>query len=224
MQAVEIKFFDYGKEEVEYLSSADPILGAAMTRLGRVERQVIPDPFAALVYAVIGQLVSASSANTVWNRMQESMGTITPESLSAVSADDIQRCGMTMKKAVSISNLSKDILKGKVCLNDLRELPDQEVIRRLTAIKGVGLWTAEMLLINCLERPDVVSWGDMAIRRGMEKLYGFPKLTKSQFEVCRDRYSPYGSVASIYLWRIPFFRADYEETEDKDKGKRNEPC
>ena len=139
MPAVEIKLFDYGRTEVEYLSSADPVLGAAMTRLGRVERQVIPDPFAALVYAVIGQLVSAASANTVWGRVQERLGDITAENLSAVSPDDIQRCGMTMKKAVTISDLSKDILQGKVWFDDLRELPDQEVIRRLTAIKGVSV-------------------------------------------------------------------------------------
>ncbi|ADL05851.1 DNA-3-methyladenine glycosylase family protein [Lacrimispora saccharolytica] len=202
MPAVEMKYFDYSQMEVEYLSLADPVLGAAMTRLGRVERQIIPDPFAALIYAVIGQLVSAASANTVWSRMQERLGDITPENLSAVSADDIQGLGMIMKKAVTISGLSKDIFQGKVRLDDLRDLPDQEVIRRLTAIKGVGLWTAEMLLINCLERPDVVSWGDMAIRRGMEKLYGLQKLTRSEFEGFRDRYSPYGSVASIYLWKL----------------------
>lgn len=202
MPAVETKFFDYGGKEVEYLSQSDPVLGDVMARFGRVEREIIPDPFAALVNAIIGQLVSVGSAKTVWNRMQESLGDITPESLSAVSADDIQRCGMIMKKAVTISELSKDILQGKIRLDDLRELPDQEVIRYLTTIKGVGLWTAEMLLINCLERPDVVSWGDIAIRRGMEKLYGFPKLTKDQFEVYKSRYSPYGSVASIYLWKI----------------------
>ncbi|HCD46973.1 MAG TPA: DNA-3-methyladenine glycosylase 2 family protein [Lachnoclostridium sp.] len=204
MPAVETKFFDYSKEEVEYLSHSDPVLGDAMARLGRVEREVIPDPFAALVNAIIGQLISVSSAKTVWNRMQENLGDITPENLSAVSEDDIQRCGMIMKKAAAISELSKDILQGKVCLDDLGKLTDQEVIRYLTTIKGVGLWTAEMLLINCLERPNVVSWGDIAIRRGMEKLYGLPKLTKNQFEVCKSRYSPYGSVASIYLWKISF--------------------
>jgi DNA-3-methyladenine glycosylase II len=204
MAAVETKFFDYGRKEIEYLSNSDPVLGDAMARFGRVEREVIPDPFAALVNAIIGQLISVSSAKTVWSRMQESLGDITPENLSAVSADEIQRCGMIMKKAITISELSKDILQGKVCLNNLRQLPDQEIIRYLTMIKGVGLWTAEMLLINCLERPDVVSWGDIAIRRGMEKLYDFPKLTKDQFEVCKRRYSPYGSVASIYLWKISF--------------------
>jgi len=114
MAAVETKFFDYDRKEVEYLSQSDPVLGAAMARFGRVEREIIPDLFAALVNAIIGQLVSVGSAKTVWNRMQESLGDITPENLSAVSADDIQRCGMIMKKAVTISELSKDILQGKI--------------------------------------------------------------------------------------------------------------
>ncbi len=203
MPAVETKNFDYGRE-VEYLAAADPVLGIAMARLGRVEREVIPDLFAALVYAIVGQLVSVRSAKTVWARMQQKIGNITPENLSFVTDDAIQQCGMTMKKAITISALSKNIVQRSICLENLWDLPDQEVIERLTEIKGIGLWTAQMLLINCMERPDVVSWGDIAIRRGMEKLYGFPKLTKDQFEKCKRRYSPYGSVASIYLWKISF--------------------
>ena len=204
MPAVETKFFAYGRKEVEYFAAADPVLGSAIVRLGRVEREVIPDLFAAMIYAIVGQLVSVRSAKTVWGRMQQNIGDITPENLSCVSDDAIQHCGMTMKKAVTISAVSKNIAQRRICLEDLWDLPDQEVIGHLTAIKGIGLWTAQMLLINCMERPDVVSWGDIAIRRGMEKLYGFPKLTKGQFEMCKNRYSPYGSVASIYLWKISF--------------------
>ncbi|WP_182188092.1 DNA-3-methyladenine glycosylase family protein [Pectinatus frisingensis] len=205
MPIVETKYFDYGRKEMEYLAAADSVLGAAMVRLGRVEREVIPDLFAAMIYAVVGQLVSVRSAKTVWTHMLQNIGDITPENLSCVSDDAIQHCGMTMRKATVITTLSKKVVQGSICLSDLWNLSDQEVIRRLTAIKGIGLWTAQMLLINCMERPNVVSWGDVAIRRGMEKLYGFPKLTRDQFEICKNRYSPYGSVASIYLWKISFF-------------------
>ena len=83
----------------------------------------------------------------------------------------------------------------------LRELPDDEVIARLVALNGVGIWTAEMILIFSMERPDVVSWGDLAIRRGMMKLYGIGTLDRAAFDRYRKRYSPYGSVASLYLWR-----------------------
>lgn len=204
MSSVKTKFFDYGSEETEYLAQADPILGEAMRRIGRVEREVIPDIFAALVYAIIGQLISVRAAHTVWNRMQDRFGEITPANLAKSNADEIQQCGMTVKKAILICDLSKEIVQGSLCLNCFRELSDHDVIRCLTSIKGIGCWTAEMLLINCMERPDVVSWGDIAIRRGMEKLYGIRKLTKKQFEAYRKRYSPYGSVASIYLWQLSF--------------------
>ncbi|HEY5576525.1 MAG TPA: DNA-3-methyladenine glycosylase 2 family protein, partial [Clostridiaceae bacterium] len=73
-----------------------------------------------------------------------------------------------------------------------------------SSLNGIGTWTAEMLLLNSMERPDIVSWGDMAIKRGMMKLYGHTGITKEQFDGYKKRYSPYGSVASIYLWRISF--------------------
>ena len=87
-------------------------------------------------------------------------------------------------------------------LDDFPSLPDAEIISRLSALDGVGVWTAEMLLIFSLQRPDVVSWGDLAIRRGMMALYGLNSLTRTQFDNYRKRYSPYGSVASLYLWAL----------------------
>ncbi len=106
-----------------------------------------------------------------------------------------------MKKAICISDLAKAIVGGDLSLDSLGKLPDIEIIRRLTSFRGIGQWTAEMLLIS-MERPDIVSWGDIAIRRGMEKTLWHSNLTKKQFESYKNRYSPYGSVASIYLWAI----------------------
>ena len=89
-------------------------------------------------------------------------------------------------------------------MQKLYDLPDEAVIQKLIMLKGIGKWTAEMVLIHSMERRDVVSWGDIAIRRGMMKLYGLPAITKEQFEQYRLRYSPLGSIASIYLWAISF--------------------
>ena len=201
MSVVTYKYFNYGMKEIAHLAAADSVLGEAMVRLGRVEREVIPSPFPALVYAIIGQLISTRSAKTVWERMQDLIGEITPENLSGFTPNDVRECGMTMKKAVCICDLAKEIVGGNLCLDSLKKQPDNEIIRTLMAFKGIGPWTVQMLLIN-MERPDVVSWGDIGIRRGMEKLYGNPGLTKEQFESYRNRYSPYGSVASIYLWEL----------------------
>ncbi|QJD83072.1 DNA-3-methyladenine glycosylase family protein [Cohnella herbarum] len=204
MATVITKFFDYGDEEVDYLRIVDGILGAAMVRMGKIERVIIPDLFSALVHAIVGQLISAKAAQTIWNRMQLTFGEVTPHNLAERSADDIQSCGVTMKKAVCIHNIAGMIADGDFNLDELHDLPDAEVIQRLTALNGIGKWTAEMLLLNAMERQDVVSWGDIAIRRGMMKLYGLHSITKEQFEVYRRTYSPYGSIASIYLWVISF--------------------
>jgi DNA-3-methyladenine glycosylase II len=204
MVTVQTKHFDYGQEEIDYLKSVDPTLGSAMTRMGRIERVIIPDLFTALVYAIVGQLISVKAAHTIWERMQERIGEISPNNMAAFTADDIQQCGMTMKKAVTIQNISQTISQGELNLQKLYDLPDEAVIQKLIMLKGIGKWTAEMVLLNSMERRDVVSWGDIAIRRGMMKLYGLPAITKEQFEQYRLRYSPLGSIASIYLWAISF--------------------
>lgn len=202
MGTVETKLFSYSEDEIDYLKTRDPVLGERMTRIGKIDRVIIPDLFAALIHAIVGQLISTKAANTVWNRMQNRLGAISAENLAKHTADEIQACGMTMKKAICIHGISTTIAEGAFPLEDLREMSDREVIQKLTSLQGVGTWTAEMLLIHSLERKDIVSWGDIAIRRGMMKLYGLDAMTKQQFEQYRQRYSPFGSIASLYLWQI----------------------
>ena len=204
MPTVKTKYFDYGKKEIDYLKSVDEALGAAIERLGKVERVIIPDLFAALVYAVIGQLISIKAVHTIWNRMQERFGEITPQNIAEKSADDIQACGITMKKAACIKSIAEIVAQGSLNLEELYTLSDEAVIQKLSSLNGIGKWTAEMMLLNSMERPDVVSFGDIAIRRGMCKLYGLGDVTKEQFNEYKRRYSPYGSIASIYLWKISF--------------------
>jgi DNA-3-methyladenine glycosylase II len=109
---------------------------------------------------------------------------------------------MSMRKATYIKGMAEACAKGDLDLDGLKLLPDQEVVARLSALRGIGAWTAEMILIFSLQRPDVVSWNDLAIRRGMMILYGLDQLTRDRFDQHRKRYSPYGSVASLYLWEI----------------------
>ncbi|WP_139994934.1 DNA-3-methyladenine glycosylase family protein [Paenibacillus paridis] len=204
MGGVKTKFFNYGQEEIDTLKSMDKELGTAMERLGKVERLIIPDLFTALMHAMVSQLISAKAAHTIWQRMLDKLGEISPQNIAGQTVETIQSCGVTMKKASSMLAIAEKIAQGEFRLDELHQLPDKEAIRQLVSLKGVGEWTAEMLLIHGMERHDVVSWGDIAIRRGMIKLYGLPALTKEQFEEYRKRYSPLGSIASIYLWQISF--------------------
>jgi 3-methyladenine DNA glycosylase/8-oxoguanine DNA glycosylase len=194
--------FEYGQKEIEYLKSKDKKLGAAIDRIGIIEREIIPDPFTALVSSVVSQQISKKAAETVWNRLADLLGSIKPESIIKAGLSEIQGCGMTVRKAEYIKGIAAAAISGKVNFVELHAMTDEEIIKNLSALNGVGVWTAEMLLIFSLCRPDVVSYGDLAIRKGMMNLYGLKELPKAKFDRFRKRYSPYGSVASLYLWAI----------------------
>lgn len=204
MGNVKTKFFSYGQREIEYLQNVDQILGAAMKRLGKIDREVISDLFTALIYAIVGQQISVKAAHTVWHRMQLHFEEMIPQYIALATVEEIQQCGMSTRKAIYIKNIGEAVMYGSLKLMELYDLPDEEVIKRLSKMNGIGVWTAEMLLLNSMERPDIVSWGDIAIRRGMMNLYNLTDITKEQFEKYKKQYSPYGSVASIYLWKLSF--------------------
>jgi DNA-3-methyladenine glycosylase II len=198
------RYFPYSQREIDYLQTRDAELGEAIARIGRVERAVMPDLFTAMVHAVVGQLISAQAADTILTRLKEAVGEITPAHVAAKGAEAIQRCGLTKNKAMCLASIADSVVRGEWSLEQLRSMPDEAAIEALTGWKGIGRWTAEMVLLHGLERPDVVSWGDAAIRRGMMKLYGLSSLTRDEFEMYRQRYAPHGSIASIYLWEISF--------------------
>lgn len=197
-----MNIFPYGEKEVAYLKERDEKLGEAIDRIGMIERAVIPDLFTALVSTIVGQQISNKAKDTVWNRLLERFPELTPETVALADPATIQQCGITMRKASYIKGVAEAILDGQLDLDLLPHLSDEEVIKELTSLKGLGRWSAEMLLIFALQRPDIVSWNDLALRKGMMALYGLRELDKARFEQYRRRYSPYGTVASLYLWEI----------------------
>ncbi|HLS54352.1 MAG TPA: DNA-3-methyladenine glycosylase, partial [Tissierellaceae bacterium] len=197
-----MKYFKYGKKETKYLKQQDPILGKAIDEIGMVYREINSNIFEALVSSIISQQISTKAAITVKARLVKLLGQISPEKINSVSIDDIQKCGMSMRKADYIKGIADAALSGTIDFDSLHKLSDIDVTKKLTSLRGVGQWTAEMLLIHSLERPDIVSYKDLGIRRGIMKLYELEELPKKQFQVYKKRYSPYGTVASIYLWEI----------------------
>ncbi len=197
-----MEIFRYGHQELEHLKKRDKKLGAAIEKIGMIEREIIPDLFSALVNSIVGQQISSKAATTVWNRLQEQLGTISPETIESATIESIQQCGLSMRKAGYIKGIAEAVISRKLNLAQLYSLSDDEIIGQLLLLKGIGKWTAEMMLIFSMERPNVVSWGDFAIQRGMMRLYGLKSLSKEQFDKYVKRYSPYGSVASLYLWEL----------------------
>ena len=194
--------FQYGQAEIDHLSRRDRRLGRAIGRIGKIERPVMPDPFKALVHSIVAQQVSRKAADTVWMKLNERLSDVTPLKVAGTDVFAIQKCGLSMRKARYIKGIGEAAMSGRLDILKLKQMPDEEVIEKLSSFPGIGVWTAEMLLIFSLCRPDVVSWGDLAIRRGMTKLYGLKALSKTQFDRFRNRYSPCGSVASLYLWAL----------------------
>lgn len=195
-------FFEYGEQEIEYLKKKDPKLCEAIEKIGKIEREVHTDLFACVVNDIIGQQISTAAQCTIWNRALATFGEITPKTISRASLEQIQAIGISNRKAEYIKDFADKVSSGAFDIDELWTLSDEEVISRLSSLKGIGKWTAEMLMIFCMQRPDVVSFGDLAILRGMRMLYHHRKIDKKLFEKYKMRYSPYGTVASLYLWAI----------------------
>ncbi len=195
-------FFSYGKVEIEYLRTRDRRLGAVIDHVGFIEREVDTDIFASLLKNIAGQQISNAALKTVLARLGALLGEYTPENVCEMGVEALRSCGMSMKKAENIYKAAKLIRGGELDVEHLRECSDAQVIAALTALDGVGEWTAQMMLLFCFCRVDVLSFGDFGIRRGIELLYGEEKLTKARFLEYAKRYSPYASVASFYLWKI----------------------
>lgn len=195
-------FYQYGEKEKEYLKSRDPVLGKAIDEIGHIQRKMTPEFFPALIDSIISQQISGKAAETVEARLLALAGEFTPEAIDALTEEEIQKCGMSFGKASYIKGGARAFLDGLIKPEEFQNMSDEEVINKLTTLRGVGVWTAEMLLIFSMGRPDVISWHDLAIRRGMKKLYGYEELTKEAFQKHRESYSPYATVASLYLWDL----------------------
>ena len=202
------KSFHYTVEELTKLKEKDKILAGEIERIGRIERTVIPDIFTALVNAIIGQVISTKVAKAIWDRLENSLGEITPQSIKNLNIENIRAYGLTQKKAETIKLISDMVLKKELDLDNFHCLSDEEIIKELTKIKGIGVWTAEMILINSMERKDVMSFGDIAIKKGLCKVHGLEKINKREFEEYKKLYSPFGSIASIYFWKISAEKRD----------------
>jgi DNA-3-methyladenine glycosylase II len=195
-------YFEYGNEEIEFLKSRDKVLGAAIDQIGLIYREVDSDLFSSVVHHIIGQQISTSAQATIWQRLTNSLEDINADTICTLELNELQKFGMTYKKAGYIKDFAEKVRNKEFDIEMLNRLPDQEVVKELSALKGIGVWTAEMLMTFSMQRPDIVSFGDLAIHRGMRMLYHHKTIDREKFEKYKRRYSPYGTVASLYLWAI----------------------
>ena len=190
-------YFAYGERELSYLRQKDKRLGAVMDRIGHIDRAVDPDLFSSVVHHIIGQQISTKAQATIWQRIHDTLGSINAETILNAGVPALQALGMTFRKAEYITDFAEKVHTGAFDLNAVECMNDEDAIRALSSLKGIGVWTAEMILLFCMQRPDIFSYDDLAIRRGLRMVYHHREMDRARFEKYRRRFSPYGSVASL---------------------------
>ena len=189
-------------EALPYLAAKDKRMAAAIQEIGGMHREASEGLFTGLVQSVIGQQISLKAANTVWQRLCALLGEVTPSSVAAAEEAALQSCGMSLRKAGYLRSAAQAFEDGRISEADLADAPDEAVIAALTQLKGVGRWTAEMLLIFSLGRQNVMSYGDYGLRKGLCMLYHHQDMPQERFMRYAKRFSPYGTAASLILWEI----------------------
>lgn len=221
-------YFSYGEAELAYLRKKDKRLCEVIDKIGYIERRVDADLFSSVVHHIVGQQISSKAQATIWQRMQEALGEVNTQGILSAGVPKLQALGMSFRKAEYIIDFARKVENGEFDLAAVSALSDAESIRALSGLKGVGVWTAEMILLFCLQRKDVFSFDDLAIQRGLRMVYHHRVITRQLFEKYRRRFSPYGSVASLYLWAVAggaiAEMKDYApKKQTEKKGKRKIP-
>lgn len=195
-------YFEYGENEITYLQSKDKKLSEVIEQIGMIEREVDTDLFSSVVHHIIGQQISTKAQATIWQRMKDALGEVNAETILAADISELQSLGMTFRKAEYITDFAEKVHEGVFDLEAVAQMPDDAAIKELVSLKGIGVWTAEMILLFCLQRPDIFSYDDLAIQRGLRMVYHHRKIDRKLFEKYRRRFSPCCSVASLYLWAV----------------------
>jgi 3-methyladenine DNA glycosylase/8-oxoguanine DNA glycosylase len=162
-----------------------------------------PDPFGALIGIVAAQQLSSKAARTIEGRIEDAFGGALPTPAQALrGAARLRDAGLSGRKVEYIQGIARLAKSGELDLTELEALPDAEVIERLAAVRGLGRWSGEMYLISYLERPDVLSGGDLGIRRGIQVALGLPEMPSIEdAKEIGERWAPHRTLASFYLWR-----------------------
>ena len=194
------------------LAKADPKMGALIERIGELDLETRlarraeerpADAYGALLRAIVGQQLSTKAARTIYLRVLDLFGGTTPSpaQLLEASEEDLRGAGLSGRKVEYIRDLARHVLAGELELDRLEELDDEAAIEENVAVRGLGRWTAEMFLMFHLGRPDVLSGGDLGIRKAVRVEYGLEEMPPPQrvLEI-GEAWRPHRSLASLYLW------------------------
>ncbi|MFC4556878.1 DNA-3-methyladenine glycosylase family protein [Virgibacillus kekensis] len=199
MKKLTIRHNDYAVKE---LCSQDPQMDKLIKIVGDIEVEMRPDLFKSLVRSIIGQQISLQAANAIYGRLELLLeNNPEPEKISQIPEEQLRSVGLSARKVIYLRDLAEKVHSGEIDLKELHLLDNQEIIKKLTSIKGIGKWTAEMFLIFSLGRMNVLAVDDIAIQRGAKWLYEVDQSERRKILLEKQPvWFPHLTIASLYLW------------------------
>lgn len=194
--------FNYSIKELEEIKQKDEKIKLIIEEIGYIERKCMNDLFQGLTHIIIGQQISQKAHISIWERANIILENIDPETISKCSIEKIKSVGISYRKASYIKELANKINNHEIDLKSLYEKDDEQVCKELTKLNGIGIWSAEMAMIFCMNRKNIFSFSDTAIKKALKIIYGHKEITRDIFEHYKRLFSPYCSIVSFYLWEI----------------------
>lgn len=198
---------DYWDDACRHLSRRDRVLKKLIPRFGEARLQSRGDAFTTLARSIVGQQISVKAAQSVWDRFAGAVGgtptRLAPPEVLRLPPTALRECGLSARKAEYLHDLARHFDDGRVHVAQWKGMDDEAIIDELVAIRGIGRWTAEMFLMFYLMRPNILPVDDLGLIRGTEKLYfkGRKCLDRKKMHAFGQRWQPWSTVATWYLWR-----------------------
>lgn len=192
----------YWDEATRQLRESDEVMRGLTVRFGGTLLRSRGDAFSTLARSILGQQISVKAADSIWTKLTQTVGVVTPDSLLGVEQGVLRACGLSLRKIGYVQDLSARFSDGTLDASTFHEMDDEALIDRLTRIKGVGRWTAEMFLIFHMLRPDVLPLDDLGLQRALSMHYNANEpVSRLKMRSIAKPWQPWRSVATWYLWR-----------------------
>ena len=191
------------RKAILHLKKSDPVLREIIERIGPCRMEYGPPEFHSLAEAIVYQQLNGRAALTIFNRFAELAGNpLTPAGIMKLTDQQMRSVGLSKQKSSYLRDMAERAIKGELDFSKLHTMSDQDVIKHLTQVKGVGVWTAQMFLMFTLKRPNVLPTGDFGVQMAIKRLYSKRKMPKPlHMEKIARAWEPYRSIACWYLWR-----------------------
>lgn len=197
-----MSYFEITEEAKSYLKQKDINIKKLIEKAEPFKREVNPDTFQYLIKSVIAQQISNKALDTVWSRFCTLVPLITADNILALSDEELQSIGISFRKVSYIKGIAKAKKDNTIDFDNLNTLSDSEVCDTLVTLNGIGKWTAEMVLIFSLERPNVFPYDDLVVKNNFLQLMNMEKITKKEWQNYFEKFSPYCTTLSLYLWNM----------------------